>query len=217
MVLRCQQLQRVAGDEVGVAVGPFPRRHERRQRRLPHALRAARSPARPCRTSSGTRRRPTDGRPRRTARGPTRRDRSSSRSTLWPSACASSVSSSSNSAGSVEAHRAGQAPEQLGVAARLAERRDRRLVPAHPEVAPRRHDVARLELRRRRQHDVGVAGRVGEELLVDDGEQVVARQPAAGQLGVGHDHERVAVPHDQRVDRRIERRVGERPRPAGSC
>ena len=36
-----------------------------------------------------------------------------------------------------------------------------------------------LELRRGRQHDVGVAGGVGEELLVHDGEQVVARRGPA--------------------------------------
>ena len=42
-----------------------------------------------------------------------------------------------------EAHRAGDAPEALAVADRLAERLDRGLVPAHPEMAPRRRDVAR--------------------------------------------------------------------------
>ena len=45
---------------------------------------------------------------------------------------------------------------------------------------------------------------------MDDDEQVVALEAAARQLGVGHGHQRVGVPDDQRAHRRVERRVGER-------
>ena len=102
-----------------------------------------------------------------------------------------------------QTHRTGDAPEALAVVDRFAERLDRGLVPAHPEVAPRGRDVVGLDVGRGRQHDVGVLGGVGEELLVDDREQVVAGHAGAGLLGVRHDHERVAVPDDHRPYRRL--------------
>ena len=56
---------------------------------------------------------------------------------------------------------------------------------AHPEVAPREHDVVGLDLRCRGQHDVGVARGVGDELFVDDGEQVVAGEaPDCSAFGI---------------------------------
>ena len=66
-----------------------------------------------------------------------------------------------------------------------------------------------FDLRRRREHDVGVAGRVGHELLVDDREQVVAGEATADQLGVGDGHQRVAVHDDEGVDLRNELGIGE--------
>ena len=77
-------------------------------------------------------------------------------------------------------------------------------------MAPRPDDVEVLELRRRRQDDVGVRGGVGHELLAHDREQVVAAQAREHPLLIGRDRRRVRVPDDQRRDRRVERRIGER-------
>ena len=111
--------------------------------------------------------------------------------------------SSSNSDGSVRPIAPAMRRKHSRVADRLAERLDRGLVPSHPQVAPRGGDVVGLDVGGGREHDVGVLGGVGEELLVDDGEQVVAGHALASALGVGHDHERVAVPHDHRPHRRL--------------
>ena len=51
---------------------------------------------------------------------------------------------------------------------------------------------------------------VGHELLEHDGEEVVAAQPLEHPLLVGRDRRRVGVPADERLHRRVERRVGER-------
>ena len=90
------------------------------------------------------------------------------------------------------------------------QRLDRRLVEGEVVVAPGEDDVEVLELRGRRQDDVGVARGVGHELLEHDGEQVLAAQPGEHPLLVGGDLGRVRVPDDQRLDRRVELGVGER-------
>ena len=59
------------------------------------------------------------------------------------------------------------------------------LVEREVEVAPRDREVEVLDLRRGRQHDVGVARGVGEELLDHDREQVVARQSGDDPVLVG--------------------------------
>ena len=128
----------------------------------------------------------------------------------WSAGLAQSIAASAISSsvcvpvGVVEAHGAGEAPEQLGVGHRLADGGHRRHVERQVEMAPGEHDVELLELGRRRQHDVGIARGVGQELLADHGEQVVARE-AAGDLGLlgRHDH-RVRVVDEQRLDRRVE-------------
>ena len=63
------------------------------------------------------------------------------------------------------------------------------------------------------QHDVGVVGSVGEELLVDDGEKVGAHQSADDFIVVGADRRGIRVVNEQRLngrdhlwhDRRIQR------------
>ena len=104
------------------------------------------------------------------------------------------------------AHRRGEPAEQFGVRHALADRIDGGTVPSHPEMTPRQHDVVGLQLGGGRQHDVRVPGGVGEKLFVHDREQVVTFEASADQLGVGHDDERVRVPHDQCVDARVRRR-----------
>ena len=71
-------------------------------------------------------------------------------------------------------------------------------------MAPREHQVELLELRRRRQDDVGVVGGVGEELLADHREQVVAGQSLQRQVLVRGLGDRVAVVDEQGLDRRVE-------------
>ena len=100
-----------------------------------------------------------------------------------------------------ETHRASDAAEEFGVADRLADGLDGLLVPAEPQVTPGEVHVDRLDLGGGRQHDVGVAGGVGEELFVHDREQVVAGHALASCLDVGHDDQRVAVPDDHRLHR----------------
>ena len=69
-----------------------------------------------------------------------------------------------------------QRAEQLVVTARLADRgRDRRAV-EQPHRAVAAADLAVLEERGRRQHDVGEPRGVGHHLVMDHDEQVVARQ-----------------------------------------
>ena len=75
-------------------------------------------------------------------------------------------------------------------------------------MTPGQHDVVGLQLGGGRQDDVRVPGGVGEELFVHDREQVVAFEAPADQLGVGHDDERVRVPHDQCVDARARAAAG---------
>ena len=94
------------------------------------------------------------------------------------------------------AHGSAEASEHLGVRARFARGFDRRGVPADPQVTPGEHDVVALDLRGGREHDVGVASGVGDELLVDDGEQVVTLHAPPDEFGLRHGHQRVAVPVD---------------------
>jgi hypothetical protein len=122
------------------------------------------------------------------------------------SACSISVRSSSASSGSRR-----DPPEDLAVRQRLADRRDRRTVEGHVVVAVREMQVPVLELRRRRQHDVGPVRGVGEEVLQHDGEQILARQPAQHGVAVGRDGGRIAVVDDQRANRwAADARVGPR-------
>ena len=104
----------------------------------------------------------------------------------------------------VEAHRGGQAAEDLGVGQRLAERRNRRLVQQHVGVAVAGVQVEVLELRRRRQHPVGVVGGVGQEVLQHDGEQILPRKAARHLRRLRRHRDRVAVVDDQRLDLRAE-------------
>ncbi len=61
-----------------------------------------------------------------------------------------------------------------------------------------------LELRRRRQHDVGPARGVGEHLLVHHGEQVLTRQPGEDALAVRERENGVPVVDVESGDGRLE-------------
>ncbi len=73
-----------------------------------------------------------------------------------------------------------QPPPQFGVGNRLSEWSDRRFVPTEIEMTPRRDHIDMLELGGGGEDDVGVAGRVGEELFADNREQILALQSLAG-------------------------------------
>ena len=81
-------------------------------------------------------------------------------------------------------------------------------------------DVVVLQEHRRRQHDVGEPGRIGHELLVDAGEQVVAKETLLHQPLLGRDiggvcvldqqrrhrraaEQRILMPHQHRADARV--------------
>ena len=87
------------------------------------------------------------------------------------------------------------------------------VVREHVQVPVRLVHVEVLELRRRRQHVVGVVGRVGLEVLEHDGEQVFAREAGRDGARLRRDRDRVAVVDDQRLDRRVGR-LAQRSRPS---
>ena len=101
----------------------------------------------------------------------------------------------------VEAEPRREQPEGLRVGLGLAERLDRRLVPGQVVVAPGEDHVEVLELRRRRQHHVGVGGGIGHELLEHDREQVLAAKAREHLFLVWGDGGRVRAPADERLDR----------------
>ena len=106
--------------------------------------------------------------------------------------------------GIVEAHRARQAAEQLGIGYGLAAGRNGRLVEGQIEVPPREHEIELLELRGGRQHDVGVTRSIGDEMLAHHGEQILARKPLQHLGLLRHHHHRVRVVDEQRIDLLIE-------------
>ena len=86
---------------------------------------------------------------------------------------------------------------RVGVGHGFPERGDGGAVERQVVVAPRPHQVKVLELRRCRQDVVGVASRVGQKLLVDDGEQVVPAQAFQHQPLIGSRSRRIGVPDDR--------------------
>ena len=76
---------------------------------------------------------------------------------------------------------------------------DRRHV-LHQERAVGAGHLVDLELRRRRQHEVGIQRRVGERDLVDDREQVVARQTFEDDGLLGARRRRVRALHEEHLD-----------------
>ena len=114
----------------------------------------------------------------------------------------------------LEAEPRGQGAEDVVVRPALAPRGDRRRVEHHVVVAVRAVDVEVFELRRGGQDDVGVVDRVGRELLVDDGEQVVAEQALDAPSPVGGNGGRVAVVDVEGPDRRAGQLAARGPRPS---
>ena len=95
-----------------------------------------------------------------------------------------------------------QAADDVVVGARLGMGLDHLARHLQEGVAAGGVDVVMLEERRRRQHDVGHGGGLGQELLVHADEEIVARQAVAHFVRFRrHDH-RVGVLHQHRRHRR---------------
>ena len=103
----------------------------------------------------------------------------------------------------VEAHGRGEAAEDLRVRQRFAQRLDGAAVVHHVQMSVGLVQVIVLELRGGGEQHVRVVGGVGLEVLEDDGEEVLAPQPAQHALAIGSDRRRVRVVDDHRLDRRI--------------
>ena len=80
-------------------------------------------------------------------------------------------------------------------------------------MPPREHDVFLFQLGGRRQNDVGVSGRVGQEVFADHREQVVALQALLKFGLLGHHGHGVGVVDEQRLDRRVEAEFAGQRRP----
>ena len=100
------------------------------------------------------------------------------------------------------AHARGQQAENLGVRLGLAHRRNRRVIRHHVQMAVGQVGVDVFELGSGRQHDVGVVGTVGVEVLEHDGEQIVARKTLCYPRRIGRDGQRVGVVDDDGFDLR---------------
>ncbi len=103
-------------------------------------------------------------------------------------------------AGLGEAHALGELAEEPDVGARFAGRLDGLLRELHKVVAVGALNVGVLEEGGGGQHVVGVVGGVGEEELVDDGEEIGAREAAAHGVLVGRDRAGVGVVDEEGVD-----------------
>ena len=112
--------------------------------------------------------------------------------------------------GFVEIHLGRQQAHDIPVALALAQRPDGRMVVTHEGVAVSLVQVGLLQIRCRRQDDIGHLGRVGHEQLMDDGEQVIAGQTLMDEPGIRRHGGRVRAEHIERLDRRAGRLAGER-------
>ena len=122
-------------------------------------------------------------------------------------------SSLSRETGSVKPIRAASRRKHFGVRLCFAERCDRRVVRERVQVSVRAVDVDLLELRGRRQQDVGVVGGVGLEDLVHDAEEIVARESRLHLRRFRRDGDGIRVVDVDRADRRVvrgEQRVADR-------
>jgi len=109
----------------------------------------------------------------------------------------------------LESEPLGQEPGDLGGAPRLAGRRDGALVQRKVVETPRSDEVFLLEHRGGRQHDVGMACSVGQELLVDHREKVVAAESLQHLALFRRDDRGVGAPDEERADRRLQFRIGQ--------
>ena len=99
-----------------------------------------------------------------------------------------------------ESHALGELREEPDVGASLAQGLDRLFGKLHVVMAVGALNILMFEERRCGQENVGVVGGVGEELLVDDGEQIGAREAAQDRALVGGDGGWVGVVDEERAD-----------------
>ncbi len=104
--------------------------------------------------------------------------------------------------GMIEPHRAGETAEEFGVGHTLAGRLDGAVIDEHVVVAIAPVDVHVLGLHRGRKQVVGVARGVGHEVLVHDGEQILAREPREHARAIRRNRCGVRVVDHEGLDRR---------------
>ena len=103
----------------------------------------------------------------------------------------------------IESHPPGEHLRQAEVRPGLSLRRNRTRRVLEIIGAVGAVEVFRLEIRRCRQHDVGVARGHRQKGVMDDGEQILAGEAAADLAGIGARHRRVVGCDQQCPDRRV--------------
>ncbi len=101
------------------------------------------------------------------------------------------------------AHALRQCLRDVEVGARFARRLGGLLAPLHPVGAVGTVEIVGFEVARGRQHDVGVARRVGHERVVHDGEQVLAAKPLLHLVHFRAGHGRIVGRDIERAQRRV--------------
>ena len=91
--------------------------------------------------------------------------------------------------------------EHVGVRTRFADRIDDGLAELQRDRTIAAREVVVLEESRRRQHQVRIHRGVGEHLIEDHREQILALETANDAALIGQDRDRVAVVNEQHVDR----------------
>ena len=102
-----------------------------------------------------------------------------------------------------DAKAAGKLREDFRVRSRLADGLDDRSHQLQADRPVALRDVVVLEKRRRRQDYISVAAGVGEHLLVDDGEEVLALQAPQDAILIRHRRQRIAVVDEEHLHRRV--------------
>ena len=105
-------------------------------------------------------------------------------------------------AGVLGSHAPREIADHFVVAAAFAGRLDELAAEHQVRVATALIDVVMLEEHGGGEHDVGEFRRLGHELLVDAGEEILPRQPLLHLRLVGCDRGRIGVLHEQHLDRR---------------
>ena len=99
--------------------------------------------------------------------------------------------------GFVETHGPREASPQFGVRNALPQRLDRFVVPTEIQMTPCGHHVQLFDLSARREDHVGVTSSVGDELLGDHREEILALETTANECGVRSRDQRIAVVDEQ--------------------
>ncbi len=101
-----------------------------------------------------------------------------------------------------KAHPPPQLAKQHNVTLRLAQRSNRPFAHLREQMPIRPLHILHLEKRRRRQQHIRIVRRIGKELLMHHGKQILPPHPAQHIVLVRSDRRRIGVIDKQRLDRR---------------